>query len=308
LTNFDLTDPDLTDLDLTDDYSTDHVLTKMDAHVSTITTTCIVLDSARLITDLSTKLDNPNGETTLELDSHADTCVLGRDALIIRDYNRPVEVYGYDPNLGSKTYQTVSGVVAYNDPHTGEVFHLIINQVIHIPHLDHHLLCPMQCRVNDVTINKMPKFLAVDTTDHMHTLTITDPRHCTETFTLRLALQGVILLLNVHKPTISDWTTGEIRCLALTSETLTWDPLTTIYEEQENAMTDYSGKLFDQPAVRGHVDKYIINAMTTSTHNIAYVTNDDNFYCTLTTHRMISSAETHLTGHIQTRAQPPLDS
>jgi hypothetical protein len=184
LTDFDLTDPDLTDLDLTDDDSTDHALMKMDAHVSTIRTTRIVLDPARLITDLSTKLDNPNGETTLELDSHADTCVLGWDALIIQDYNRPVEVYGCDQNLGSKTYQMVSGVVAYDDPHTGEVFHLIINQAIHIPHLDHHLLCPMQCSVNNVTINKMPKFLAVDPTDDMHALTITDPRHRTETFTL----------------------------------------------------------------------------------------------------------------------------
>jgi hypothetical protein len=39
-------------------------------------------------------------ETTLELDSHADTCVLGRDALIIYDYDRPVEVTGFDPALG----------------------------------------------------------------------------------------------------------------------------------------------------------------------------------------------------------------
>jgi hypothetical protein len=28
---------------------------------------------------------------------------------------------------------------------TGKVYHLVINQAVHIPHLDHHLLCPMQC-------------------------------------------------------------------------------------------------------------------------------------------------------------------
>jgi hypothetical protein len=90
-----------------------------------------------------------NYETTLELDSDADTCVLGCDALIILDYQQPVSVLGYDKSLRSKTYQTVSGVVAYDDPQTGRMLHLIINQAIHIPHLDHHLLCPMQCRVND---------------------------------------------------------------------------------------------------------------------------------------------------------------
>ncbi len=85
-----------------------------------------------------------NYETTLEFDSHANTWVLRRDALIILDYQQPVSGVGYDDeSLGSKTYQTVSGVVAYDDPQTGRTLHLIINQAIHIPHLDHHLLCPM---------------------------------------------------------------------------------------------------------------------------------------------------------------------
>ncbi len=81
--------------------------------------------------------------------------MLGRGALTILDYNRPVSVVGYDESLGSKTYQTVSGVVDYDDPQTGRTLHLIINQAIHIPHLDHHLLCPVQCRVNDVIVNSL---------------------------------------------------------------------------------------------------------------------------------------------------------
>ncbi len=97
----------------------------------------------------------------MELDPHADTCVLGRDALILLDYNRLVIVKGYDPSLGTKTYATVSGVLAYDDPETGKVYHLVINQAIHIPHLDYHLLCSMQCRVNDVVIDNTPKFFGV---------------------------------------------------------------------------------------------------------------------------------------------------
>ncbi len=107
-------------------------------------TTQLSIDLKRYITDLSTKI-NFIGETTLELDSHADTCVLGRDALILLDYDRPVIVKGYDPSLGTKTYATISGALAYDDPVTGEVYHLVINQAIHISPLDHHLLCPMQC-------------------------------------------------------------------------------------------------------------------------------------------------------------------
>jgi len=138
-----------------------------DAHVSSLRTIRIALDPHRMytdvdpprtVTDLTTKL-NTHGMTTLELDSHADTCVLGKDCLVILDYERPVQVVGYDPALGAKTYRTISGVVAHNNPVTGEVIHLVIHQAIHIPHLDHHLLCPMQCRVNNVIINETPKFL-----------------------------------------------------------------------------------------------------------------------------------------------------
>jgi hypothetical protein len=76
--------------------------------LSAFRTTRLSIDPKRYSTDLSTKI-NSIGETTLELDSHADTCVLGCDASIVLDNNRPVIVEGYDPSLGTKTYATVSG-------------------------------------------------------------------------------------------------------------------------------------------------------------------------------------------------------
>ncbi len=112
--------------------------------MSAFGTTRLAIDPRHYITDLSTKVISI-GETTLELDLHADTCVLGCNALVFLDYERPTVVEGYDPSLGTKTYATVSGGLAYDDPMTSRVYHLVINQAIHIPHLDHHLLCPMQC-------------------------------------------------------------------------------------------------------------------------------------------------------------------
>ncbi len=111
--------------------------------MSVFRTTQLSIDPKWYIIDLSTKI-NSIGETTLELDSHADMCVLGCDALILLDYDRPVIVEGYNPSFGTKTYATVSKVLAYDDPVTSKVYHLVINQAIHLPHLDHHLLCPMQ--------------------------------------------------------------------------------------------------------------------------------------------------------------------
>ncbi len=183
--------------------------------------------------------------------------MLGCDALIILDYNRSVSVVGYDKSLGSKTYQTVSGVVAYDDQQTGRMLHLIINQAIHIPHLDHHLLCQMQCRVNVVTINNLPKFLAADPTDQMHALTLTDPDNPLQPVILPLTLRGVTSLLNVRSVTIHEFNSHDYLQLHLTSETFTWDPTTDLYEQQEHAMMDYSGNIACDAAVRG--PKLILN-------------------------------------------------
>ena len=95
-------------------------------------------------------------DTTLELDSHADTSVLGGGALVVADFNEPVNVQGYDPLLGTKTYRTITGAVGYFDPVSGSVYHLVIHQAIYIPGLDHHLLSPMQCLVADLEINYCP--------------------------------------------------------------------------------------------------------------------------------------------------------
>ncbi len=168
-------------------------------------------------------------ETTLELDSHADTCVLGHGTRITLDYNRPVSIVGYDESLGSKTYQTVSGVIAYDDPQTGRMLHLIINQAIHIPHFDHHLLCPMQCCVNDVIVSNLPKFLATDPTDQMHALTLTNPDNPLQQVILLSTLRGVTSVLNVRSMTINEFNSHDYLRLHLTSETLTWDPMTDLY-------------------------------------------------------------------------------
>ena len=55
----------------------------------------------------------------MELDTHADTTVLGRGCLIIQDFNRVVSVSGWNAAAGSTECPTVTGVVAYDHPYTG---------------------------------------------------------------------------------------------------------------------------------------------------------------------------------------------
>ena len=70
-------------------------------------------------------------ESYTELDSHSDTCVVGKHALIIHDYDRPVNVSGFDKSLGSvNDRRIVSAALAYDRLDNGETIMLIINQAI----------------------------------------------------------------------------------------------------------------------------------------------------------------------------------
>ena len=112
----------------------------------------------------------------------------------------------------------------------------------------------MQCQVNRVIVNKTPKFLAQDLTENTHALTIQDPADTVQTVILPLALQGVTSLLNVRAPTLNEWSSNRFRRLHLTSETLTWDPTTSHFEEQEASMTDYAGNITPRIGERGRGD------------------------------------------------------
>jgi hypothetical protein len=182
------------------------------------------------------------------------------------------------------------------------------NQAIHISHLDHHLLCPMQCQVNDMIVDDKPKFLTSNPTDHMHALTIKDPDHPAQMVILPLAIQGVTSLLYVRAPTHDEWNSDAFKQLHLTSESLTWDPTTTLYEEQKTAMIDYSGRVVTttQP-LRVHVNHLVTNLLSSLTTDQADVTDDNKFYHVLASHVQISSIETSLNGHIRLCKTAPID-
>jgi hypothetical protein len=213
-------------------------------------------------------------ETSLELDSHADTTVLGAGTLIIQSYDLPVEVVGYDPQQGLQMFEKVSSVLTFDHPQDGQVYHLVFHQAIHMPQLDHHLLCPMQCRINDVTVNNVPKFLTRFPTDNTHAIIVQNSDDDSTTISFPLHLQGVMSYLPVCKPTAAEWETGEIIHINLMAEYLDWDPNDPTYSSQEAAMTDYRGVVLPRP-YKGQ--PFVINTLSSMKTDATDITDDKNF-------------------------------
>ena len=84
-----------------------------------------------------------SSKSNIELDSHADTCVVGDNCIVIHDHNSPGYINSYDPKDGHRRAKIADVTLGYQDPHSGQIFFLMIHQAVGINGLENHLLCHM---------------------------------------------------------------------------------------------------------------------------------------------------------------------
>jgi hypothetical protein len=179
-------------------------------------------------------------EAQNDLDTHADQCVVGLNVLIVNDFDRPVAVQGFDPN-GPKidNLRTVSAAMAYDLPDTGETVILLVHQAMHIPHLPHNLISPMQLRLNDVLVNDKPKFLTENPTAEDHAIIVTGDNPM-DRLLIPLSLDGVTSIFYTRKPTVQEY--ESCPHYELTYETPEYNPSDTRWAEQEAAICAWLAK------------------------------------------------------------------
>lgn len=240
------------------------------------------------------------------MDSHADTCVLGADALVVQDFMRPVTVAGYDPSQPTQTFRTVSGVLAHVDPNSGGTYHLLFHQAIHIPHLDHHLLCPFQCRENGLLIDEVPKFQAQKPTETSHSI-VAPVHEEDEVLTMPLYLDGITSYLSCFSPTMNEWASGDYPVVEMTSPDVVWEPSDERFAAQEAAMYDAKGYLASNASARG--PSLVINQMSsTFIGDTADITDNDNLGSVLESYVSVSSVDSSNSGStFKSRRMPGVD-
>ena len=82
-------------------------------------------------------------EGQLEIDSHADSPVLGKGEIVIHKTDRTVSVQGFADESGRPiSVPVVNGVVAYDCKYSGDTLLLIIITSLHLPSMNNHLIPP----------------------------------------------------------------------------------------------------------------------------------------------------------------------
>ena len=189
--------------------------------------------------------ENDNGR--LELDSHADSPVLGKTAVIIRKTGRTISVKGFSDELGrALSVPVIDGAIAYDDEFSGETHILIVRNALHLPSMNNHLIPPFMMRLAGIRVNECAKFLAKEPNISHHSIYFPD-----EQYRIPMHLAGITSYIPTRTPTNDE--VGNANLIEMTPQVNVWNPHSNIYQEQEDAMIDYKGELKEPNKLRNHL-------------------------------------------------------
>ena len=177
----------------------------------------------------------------LELDSHADSPVVGKYARILEDTQRKASVSGFSDQLGAPLeVKIVNAAVLYECDITGLCYLLIIRNALYLPTMTVSLIPPFMMRLQGVHVNECPKFLAQKPTVEHHSVYFPE-----NDIRFPLLLDRTISYLPVRMPT--DDELSSTKELEITPMLDHWDPHSLHFQEQEEAMVNYRGEIKEKP-------------------------------------------------------------
>ena len=173
---------------------------------------------------------NPDYETVTatELDSHADSPVVGKYARILEDTGRRATVTGFTSDLGKPmSVPVVNAAVAYDCELTGETHILVLCNALHFQRMENNLIPPFMMRLAGIEVDECPKFLSKQPTESNHSMFFP-----AEEIRIPFQLEGIISYVPTRCPTEDELTHREGEYLMLTPNVPTWDPHTELYKDQ----------------------------------------------------------------------------
>ena len=129
--------------------------------------------STHLIHKLSNSSFDNDKITATELDSHADSPVVGKHSKILETSPRTAMVSGFTTELGKPLcVPIVTAAVAYEDGYTGKVYTLVIHNALYLKSMEVNLIPPIMMRMAGLEVDECSKFLAKEPSDRNHSIYI----------------------------------------------------------------------------------------------------------------------------------------
>lgn len=214
--------------------------------------------SSRMSQRIISALETDEGEALevqLELDSHADSPVLGIHAHIVSYTGNYVKVSGFVDSLGKKKcVPIVDAVIAYDCDVTGNSSLMYICNALYIPEMKYHLMHPFLMCLAGILVDECPKFLAKRVSINNHSVFFPD-----KNIRIPLFLRGIISYFPCRRATSDELNDNSMLVLDLTPIVLDltpiaseWNPHDAKYSDLEASMIDYKGEIREQGEISNH--------------------------------------------------------
>lgn len=171
---------------------------------------------------MARKTEDDMSEGRVDLDTHADTCVLGRTFVVLEDTGQRCDVTAYDNKNKRQDVAVVKGATAYDTP-DGTTYILVFNQALRMEEQDPSLICPNQMRAFGMQVKDVPGIW--DNGDMAHTISAPETG-----LRINLDMHGVVSCFHSRIPTAKEL--EDCEWITMTGES-TWDPHSDKYEKQE---------------------------------------------------------------------------
>ena len=202
----------------------------------------------------------------LELDSHADSPVVGNGAVIVRKTGRQVSVKGFADEIGRPiSVPVVDALLTYCCEFTGEMRLCMIRNALHVPSMNNHLIPPFMMRLAGLEVNECAKFLAKSPGMHHHSVYFPSMK-----YRIPLSLSGITSYIPTQVPTKDE--IEQLEVLELTPQFDSWNPHSKVYQDQEDSMMDYKGELKEPTRKANHlISSTALGDTNTNVHCVSNV-------------------------------------
>ena len=232
---------------------------------------------------MATNTDNVdiNYDTTsaTELDSHADSPVVGKYAHILEYTSKNAKVSRFTSELGKPIeVPIVTAAIAYDCEYTGSTYIMVIHHALYVKSMEINLIPPIMMRIAGLYVDECPKFLSPCPTDTNHSITLPDAD-----VRIPLQLNGTISYFPTRYPTSIELKENEGNYLLLSPNLPEWNPHTEEYRDQEYAMVDYNGNIKESKLKRADMATRLIMSSMIERNSIDMSCDPGYFIHTITT-------------------------
>ena len=174
----------------------------------------------------------------VELDSHADSAVVGKTSRILERTGRRASVSGFTDSLGKAiSVEIVHACVIYDCDKSGRSYLLIIRNTLHVPEMNECLIHPIMMRLIGLEVDECPKFPSKTPSESNYSIYFPN-----NDLRIPLKLSGVISYIDCRKPS-DDEVFNNDGVLELTPNVDKWDPRSMDLDIQEDSMVDFQGSI-----------------------------------------------------------------